>query len=297
MRRIVILYIIIFSFSNSSFSQIFRNVLDKTEIYSDSLIRDEKAFLNSAIRIKNGKQLLSLVGLSAATVGLINNDVEIYRAVKLYQDKHPWLSKLSPLVTLGGDNYSVISVTGAFFAAGIIFKDSYTIKTGELLFRSLIHTAIFVRMGKLFFGRARPYATMRDGNWNIDYNGVYDKWNWFPESLNGLRRSGDEKYKYPSNYDSFPSGHTSVAFTMATVIAKRYNNTKIVPVISYTLATLVGLSRITEDAHWLSDCIVGGALGYGIGSLTVKLFSNSNWTIIPFFNSFNAKGISMLYNF
>jgi membrane-associated phospholipid phosphatase len=255
MRGVILLFLFIISFVSNSYSQSFGKILDNTETLSDSLIRDERAFLKSAIKPKSGKKIIQLMGFSAATIGLINNDVEIYKAVKNYQDKHSWVSKLSPIVTLGGDNYAAVSVTGAFIGAGILFNDRYTIKTGELLFRSLIHTTVIVKFSKILFGRARPSMTMRDENWDIDYNMVYDKWNWFPESINAYRKGG--KFKFLSNYDAFPSGHTCVAFTMATVIAKRYKTSRIIPVISYSIASLVGLSRITEDTHWLSDCIVG----------------------------------------
>ncbi len=35
--------------------------------------------------------------------------------------------------------------------------------------------------------------------------------------------------------------------------------------IAYTAATLVGISRITENAHWATDVLAGAALGYVTG--------------------------------
>lgn len=45
---------------------------------------------------------------------------------------------------------------------------------------------------------------------------------------------------------SFPSGQTSVAFVAATVFAMEYKNTLWVPIFSYSAASLISLSRITE---------------------------------------------------
>ncbi|MEN6310537.1 MAG: phosphatase PAP2 family protein, partial [Acidobacteriota bacterium] len=39
---------------------------------------------------------------------------------------------------------------------------------------------------------------------------------------------------------------------------------------SYTLAAGMGLSRLTEDKHWLSDVLVGGAIGHLVGRLVVR---------------------------
>jgi len=43
-----------------------------------------------------------------------------------------------------------------------------------------------------------------------------------------------------------------------------------VPIISYSAATLIGLSRITENAHWITDVVAGAALGYFTGRQVVN---------------------------
>ena len=69
---------------------------------------------------------------------------------------------------------------------------------------------------------------------------------------------------------SFPSGHTTVIFAAATVYAEEYRNIPWVPYVSYGVATLVGLSRITENKHWISDVFAGAALGYVTGLQVVR---------------------------
>src|SRR3984957_14408365 len=77
---------------------------------------------------------------------------------------------------------------------------------------------------------------------------------WFESSGSLLRGRG-----------SMPSGHTIVAFGIATVVARRYGNHRWVPYVSYGAAALVGFSRVTLSAHFISDVFLGGALGYSIG--------------------------------
>jgi membrane-associated phospholipid phosphatase len=68
---------------------------------------------------------------------------------------------------------------------------------------------------------------------------------------------------------SFPSGHSMEAFSVATIIARRYGNHKWVPFAAYGLASLVGFSRLTLNVHFLSDIVMGGAIGYSVSRFTV----------------------------
>jgi membrane-associated phospholipid phosphatase len=65
---------------------------------------------------------------------------------------------------------------------------------------------------------------------------------------------------------SFPSGHAANAWSVATVIACEYGqNRPLVRFGAYTLATVVSISRFTGRNHFLSDVLIGSAIGYGIG--------------------------------
>ncbi|MBM3555014.1 MAG: phosphatase PAP2 family protein [Alphaproteobacteria bacterium] len=66
---------------------------------------------------------------------------------------------------------------------------------------------------------------------------------------------------------SFPSGHTTAAFSVASVVASEYRETPAVGLTAYGIATLTGLSRINDQEHWLSDVLAGAALGTGVGLL------------------------------
>ena len=67
---------------------------------------------------------------------------------------------------------------------------------------------------------------------------------------------------------SFPSGHAASSFAAATAIATFYPNAA--PLV-FTLATLVGASRVHLGHHFPSDVAVGGTIGIGTGTLTAWL--------------------------
>ena len=62
---------------------------------------------------------------------------------------------------------------------------------------------------------------------------------------------------------SFPSGHTSHSFTVATIADELYGNE--VGLVAYCLAALVATSRIHDNKHYLSDVIFGAGLGTAVG--------------------------------
>jgi hypothetical protein len=75
-----------------------------------------------------------------------------------------------------------------------------------------------------------------------------------------------------SAYTSFPSGHTAQAFAAATLLAMEYGHRyKWVPYVSYGLASTVGVLRMANNKHYLSDIV----LAAGIGILSTKV---AYWT-------------------
>ena len=70
-----------------------------------------------------------------------------------------------------------------------------------------------------------------------------------------------------SAYNSFPSGHTAQAFAAAALLSEEYGyRYKWVPYFSYGLASTVGILRIANNKHYLSDVLVAA----GIGILSTK---------------------------
>ena len=71
---------------------------------------------------------------------------------------------------------------------------------------------------------------------------------------------------------SFPSGHTANAFAGATMLAIEYGeNYKWVPYASYGVATGIGVMRMANNKHYISDVLFGA----GLGILSMKV---AYWT-------------------
>jgi hypothetical protein len=68
---------------------------------------------------------------------------------------------------------------------------------------------------------------------------------------------------------SFPSGHTSSAFALASVAQAHYGWKLGVP--SYLAASAIGFSRISNDRHHLSDVLAGATLGVISGRTVARL--------------------------
>lgn len=71
---------------------------------------------------------------------------------------------------------------------------------------------------------------------------------------------------------SFPSGHTSAAFTGAAFIEKRYGLKAGIP--AYILAGYVGWSRVYSNHHDYYDVVFGALLGIGSSYIFTKPFKN-----------------------
>jgi membrane-associated phospholipid phosphatase len=59
---------------------------------------------------------------------------------------------------------------------------------------------------------------------------------------------------------AFPSGHTTVAFALASGIDQE-TSARWVPYVVYPLAGLVGWSRMRDNRHWASDVLTGALVG------------------------------------
>lgn len=71
-----------------------------------------------------------------------------------------------------------------------------------------------------------------------------------------------------SDYYSFPSAHTGIAFMGAEFLAQEYSDkSPVYTVIGYTFAVTTGVFRMYNRDHWFSDVVAGA----GFGVLSTKL--------------------------
>ena len=145
--------------------------------------------------------------------------------------------------------YGIIAAPVSFYLIGLVRKDSKMQKTGLLAAEAIANVEIVTTVLKDIDRRVRPAAIGTGGNYSDT---------WFDSKGSFLRGNG-----------SFPSGHTIAAMSIATVIARRYPHHRWIPVVAYGLAGVVGFSRVSLSAHFVSDVFMGGALGYSISRFVV----------------------------
>jgi len=137
----------------------------------------------------------------------------------------------------------------SLYAVGLVRRDSKMQHTALLAGEAVADAELLTTALKDAATRIRPAGFSPSAN-------MHDS--WFESTGSYLRGRG-----------SFPSGHTIAAFSLATIIARRYGNHRWVPYAAYGLAAAVGFSRLTLSAHFLSDVFMGGALGYSISRFVV----------------------------
>lgn len=105
-----------------------------------------------------------------------------------------------------------------------------------------------------------------------------------------------------SAYTSFPSGHTTFAFTNATLLFHEYKHQNIAYALSgYLFAMGTGFLRIANNRHWISDVVAGAGIGILSGSIAHywnplhtfldKKKGKNNMVLLPFYQHQQAVGI------
>lgn len=80
--------------------------------------------------------------------------------------------------------------------------------------------------------------------------------------LNALKYGIGKLRPDNTSYNSFPSGHTFVAFTGAEIIRREYGEEyPWIAVAGYVVATTVGVLRVWNNRHWAGDVLAGAGLG------------------------------------
>lgn len=113
---------------------------------------------------------------------------------------------------------------------------------------AFLFSGVVVQLLKHLLGRKRPYAV---------------------ESL-----SPHEFHFFTANYEfhSFPSGHSQVMFTAATLLWLIWPKGGIV---WFVTAGLIALTRVITLNHWMSDVLIGAYVGIAVTMITHRAFQRS----------------------
>lgn len=210
-----------------------------------NLIEDQRALWLSPLKLKERRHWVPTAAVLATAAGLVALDPIVARSFRYNSAFHTFNN------TFGGTRMSlaILAAPVSMYGAGLILGDSKMKSTALLAGEAVADSEILTTVLKGIDRRARPATIGHGGNFSDT---------WFEDHSGGWRPNG-----------SFPSGHTIAAFSVATVISRRYRNHKWVPYAAYGAAALIGFSRMTLSAHFASDVFVGGALGYSISRFAV----------------------------
>jgi membrane-associated phospholipid phosphatase len=201
------------------------------------LLRDTRYVLSSPARWDAKDWLMVGVGIAGVAAASLA-DQSLRTQAKHLQNGSA--RDVASQIRLFGGYYSYATL-GLFYVGGEILHDP----PAKAVFidgaaATLVASGLITPALKYMVGRARPRAGQ----------GAY----YFAP--------------FSSSNASFPSGETTQAFAVASVIAAHYDSLW-VQVSSYGIASLVGVARIYERGHWTSDALAGALIGTGVGTAVV----------------------------
>jgi len=189
-----------------------------------------------------------LLPLGLATAGLIATDRNTAGSLNENRTR----LAVSRDISYAGSIYSTGAIVTAAYLIGRGTSNRRLRETGKLAAEALIDSAIVDSVFKEITQRPRPREDFGRG-------------------------------RFFTGGNSFPSGHSAAAWSVATVFACQYKDQPVIHYGAYAAASAVGISRFTVRKHFLSDVLVGGALGYGIGRYVCRMgkLRNASDTSLP----------------
>ncbi|HMF58065.1 MAG TPA: phosphatase PAP2 family protein [Pyrinomonadaceae bacterium] len=198
-----------------------------------NLLDDQRAIWTSPFHTERS-DMKWLVPLGLSTAALIATDRHTAGALADSIENRT-RQRISRDISWGGNSGVDVGVAATFYLVGRATHNSRARETGLLGAEALIDSGIVVQVLKAATQRPRPRVDDASGEF-------FDRGN------------------------SFPSGHAISAWSLATVISYEYGQRRpAVRILAYGIASAVSIARYTGRYHFLSDALVGSALGYGIG--------------------------------
>ena len=189
-------------------------------------LRDQKDIYTLPLRRRNLKWTALFL---AGTAGLIAADKHISGEIG---GEHADVSRTISDVGL----YSMIGTVGILGISGWKTGDARQRETALLGGEAVTNSGVVLVATQLIAGRQRP----------LEGNGEGDFW------------------KNNTLESSFPSGHSTITWTLASVVAHEYPSPW-VQFLTYGAATTVSVTRVTGLKHFPADVAVGAVFGYFIG--------------------------------
>lgn len=190
-----------------------------------NLLTDQKNFWTSPLRLRVD-DVKTLFPFVLVTGLVIGNDRGIESHVP-----PSWKNRGEKISTYGAAAFA--GMVGGGYLWGKIRHNDHLTETGFLAGEAAVSSLGIAEGIKLIAGRDRPLEGNQQGN-------------------------------FFSGGQSFPSEHSTAAFSIATVVAHEYPG-PLTKLLAYGGAGVIAASRISARQHWTSDVLVGSALGWLVG--------------------------------
>ena len=169
-----------------------------------------------------------LAGATVILGGLFLADESIDHGIQ--NNRSHFTDRVSAATTsLGGGRGPELA--GVLIASGILLHSPNTRDLGRDAIEAGLFTLLLNQLALTRVGRVRPYRT-----------------------------DGETSFEFGSRNTSFPSGHATEAFSVASVVAMRAPGW-IIPGLAYAAATVVAFDRLNDRVHFASDVFAGAVLG------------------------------------
>ena len=211
----------------SKFEYYFDTVLEDTEIF----IEDGLSFYTYPIRMDE-YEWLGTAGISVATYLAIQYDDNL--RIKFGTEVGKYNSKFWKATEAYGVVQYAEALGAGIYLFGLFGEDDEVRKLGRMVVQSLTYSGLTAMFLRMIAGRKRPPFTDD------------------PNNFIGFTTN--------NSYQSFPSGHTTVAFALSTIMAEHFDS----PwsrLGFYGLASLSAVERLINSQHWFTDVALGAALG------------------------------------
>lgn len=210
-----------------------------------------------------GKELLKLAAASSVAVMFFANDDEIMD----FTQKHK--NDITESLAYAGEAFGSewgAGIAGAGLIIGIVMKNQEVKHVSIMAAKAMLVSGLATRALKIGIDRTRP-------------------------------KNAETAYEYGMGNHSFPSGHTTQAFALATVIAEAYKDRgAAIPILAYSAAAIAGWSRVHDKAHWASDVVVGGLIGHLVAkNMMNSKLTDKGFTIVPNIGLHGDTAISVTY--
>jgi membrane-associated phospholipid phosphatase len=210
-----------------------------------NLLHDQKDMWLFPLELGKGRHWLPTLFITGATAAFLATDPQVMPHFRKTDTFHDFNRVLGTTAT----GAAIAVVPAAFYAVSLLRKDSYDQSTALFAGEAVVDDAILMIVTKAITRRQRPTERLANGPYN----------DTFFHSNGSIFGKGT----------SFPSGHAMMAFSVATIFARRYHDHRWVPYVAYAAASAIAFSRVTTGAHFPADVFVGASLGYVVARYDV----------------------------